>query len=141
MTDNSGKSVIVSATLVARAHFVARRTLVNDSSCHLWTQSGPADFLATRLLGDNKVSHNSNVSPVPDIVLSQGDSFVSLSRCFYGRMMPSFYYFITFTTTHLPPTLPSFSLLLHIIALCTRQPVLKSEISDESGKKSSRAAL
>lgn len=86
MTDSSGKSVIVNATLVARAHYMARRTLVNDSSRHLWTQPGPADFLATRLLGDNKVSYNSNVSPVPDIVLSRGDSFVSI----YGRMMLPF---------------------------------------------------
>lgn len=72
-------------------------------------------------------------SPVPDIVLSQGDSFVCLCCCIYGRMMPSFYYFITFTTTPLPPTLPSFSLLLHIMALCTRQParwIFKSETSD-----------
>lgn len=119
MTDSSGKSVIVNATLVARAHFMARRTLVNDSSCHLWTQLGLADFLAMRLSGDNKVSYNSNIFPVPDIVLSQGDKEIC---CNDGRMMPSFYYFITFTTTHLPPTLPSFSLLLHIIALCTRQP-------------------
>lgn len=114
MTDSSGKSVIVNATLVARAHFMARRTLVNDSSCHLWTQSVPVTikFPTTQMYLLHLISSYLKETVLLDL----------LDCCFYSRMMSSFYYFITFTTTHLPPTSPSFSLLLHIIALHTRQP-------------------